>query len=281
MGSICILTDCAAQFTQPGFAGRQDVRTIPFAVQIKGQTYQDGEGPKTNTLPPFANEELNPRLLTPDARGFYDFFISMSHQYREGIAILSSDGLMHTYADAEKAVLAARSQINITLVDSHSTSVGLGLLVQAAAEAGSSGMSLTDMERHVRKLAGNLYSVFCTGSLSYLAHAGFIDHGQALAGEMLNLLPIFSLEEGLLSAVEKARNYRGAMDYFQEFFSEFENLQHIAFLQGYPPAHETHTLRATAQDLFPKTSFSEHPLHPPLATLFGPKTLGLFLLESD
>ncbi len=281
MGSICILTDSAAQFTQPGFAGRQDVRIIPFAVQIKGETYPDGEGPKTNTLPPYASAELNPRLVTPDAQGFYDFFVNVSRQYREGIVILSSDGLAHTHAAAEKAVLAARPQINLTLVDSQTTSVGLGLLVQAAAEAGSTGMSLTDIERHVRKLAGNLYSVFCAGSLSYLAHAGFIDQGQALAGEILNLLPIFSLEEGLLSAVEKARNYRAAMDYFQEFFSEFDNLQHIAFLQGFPAAHETHLLRAAAQDLFPKTPFSEHPLHPPLAALFGPKTLGLFLLEAD
>jgi fatty acid-binding protein DegV len=98
---------------------------------------------------------------------------------------------------------------------------------------------------------------------------------------MLNLLPIFSLEEGSLSAVEKVRNYRGALDYFQEFLGEFDNLQHIAFLQGSPPAHEAHLLRAAAQDLFPKTCFSEHTLNPPLAALLGPKTLGLFLLEAQ
>jgi DegV family protein with EDD domain len=280
MGSICIVTDGAAQFTQPGFAGRQDVRILPFGVQFKGQTFSEGEGPKTNTLPASIISVPGPRLLLPDAEGFYQFFQTVGRQYNEILVLLSAYELTHTGEQAEQAARAARAQCAITLVDSQTTSVGLGLLVQAAAEAATRGQSLTEIERLVRHLAGNLYSVFCLGSLSYLANSGFIDSGQALAGEFLNLLPIFSLEEGRLSAVEKVRNSRHALEYFQEFLGEFESLSHIAFIQGVPPAHEVSALRSAAQDLFPKTSFSEHSLSPVLASALGPKTLALFLLEA-
>ena len=44
-----------------------------------------------------------------------------------------------------------KSIIPVTLIDSQTTSVGLGLLVQLAAECTAQGMSGTEIERRVRK----------------------------------------------------------------------------------------------------------------------------------
>ena len=50
------------------------------------------------------------------------------------------------------------------------------------------------------------YMMVCTPGLSYLYYAGIIDQAQAFVGEMLGLLPIFTLEEGQINAVEKVRS---------------------------------------------------------------------------
>ena len=68
--------------------------------------------------------------------------------------------------------------------------------------------------------------------MTYLYQSGFIGDAQALVGEMLGLLPIYTLEEGRLTPVEKARNYRQLIDFMQEFIDEFSDLYHIALIQS-------------------------------------------------
>ena len=248
MSSICVLTDSAVQFTQPGFAGRDDVRVIPFDVELNGIIYPEGEGTRAINLPPYAGNGLKPRLLAPSSEKFYQVFVSLSSHYREVVAVLTSCELSQAYANAEKAAAAVKSQITVTLIDSMTTSVGLGLLVQIAAEAAAQDMHLMEIERRVRKAVPRVYTIISTVGLSYLSQSGFVDPAQAVVGELLGLIPIFSLEEGKLSAIEKARNQRGVLDFFQEFLSEFDNLQHIAFVQGIPPFnHEAHLLREHSQ----------------------------------
>ena len=276
------MTDGLAQFTQPGFLGREDVRILPYAIHLRGVLYPEGEGLKTNLLPVYVTEQNPIRLAKPDPEKYQQVFQSLVGQYREVIVILTSSELSPSYACAEKAASAVRGQIGVTLIDSQTISVGLGLLVQLAAEAASRGFGAAEIERRTRKAVSQTYSLFSTVGLSYLSQEGFIDEGQAAIGEMLGLIPIFSLEEGKLSSIEKARNQRGIMEFFQEFIGEFENLQHIAYLQGSTTfTHETHLLREHAQIHFPHTPFSEHTINLPVASLIGPRTLGLILLESD
>ena len=280
--SICILTDSAVQFTQPGFAGRDDVRIISYDIQIREKLYPEGEGLKSTSLPPSAGDGLHQRLITPDPEKLQLLFHSLALHYREIIAIFTSSELSPMMSYAEKSASNAKSIIPVTLIDSQTTSVGLGLLVQLAAECTAQGMSGPEIERRVRKAVPRVYTLLCTAGLSYLSESSFVDIGQATVGEMLGLIPIFSLEEGKLSSIEKARNLRGVLDFFQEFMSEFDNLQHIAMIQGAPPFnHESHILREHAQDHFPKTPFSEHTINLPLATLVGPRTLALIIMETE
>jgi hypothetical protein len=72
------------------------------------------------------------------------------------------------------------------------------------------------------------------------------------------------------------------LDFFQEFLGEFDDLQQIAFLQGAAPFnHESHLLREHAQIHFARTPFTEHTINLPTAMLFGPRTLGLVILEGE
>ncbi|HMN62488.1 MAG TPA: DegV family protein [Anaerolinea sp.] len=280
--SICILTDSAVQFTQPGFAGREDVRVISYDIQIRDTLYPEGEGIRSTALPPSAGDGLHPRLIAPDPEKLQQLFHGLASHYREVIAIFTSGELSQMISAVEKAAAGAKSIIPVTLIDSQTTSVGLGLLVQLAAECTAQGMSGTEIERRVRKAVPRVYTLLCTAGLSYLYESSFVDIAQATVGEMLGLIPIFSLEEGKLSSIEKARNLRGVIDFFQEFLSEFDNLQHISMIQGAAPFnHESHILREHAQDHFPKTPFSEHTINLPLATLVGPRTMALIIMETE
>ncbi len=69
--------------------------------------------------------------------------------------------------------------------------------------------------------------------MTFLYQTGIMGYPQAIVGEMLNLLPIFSFEEGRMISVEKVRNSRHLQDNFQEFLDEFSDLDNIAFHAKY------------------------------------------------
>lgn len=280
MTSTCILTDSTAQFPQLGFSGRNDVRVVSFEIEINGKRYEEGHELRTTDLPAAASKALHPRLIAPSVAHFETLFTSLSQHYDDIIAILASSSLNPVSLNAHKAAEATQGRSRVTVIDSQTTSVGLGLMVQTAAEGVAQGVRAPEIERVVRAMIPHTYMMICTPALSYLYHAGFVDQAQAFVGEMLGLMPVFTLEEGVLSAVEKVRNTRGLVDYMQEFVCEFEDLQHIAYLQSTPPlSHEARMMREHAQTCFPTTPFSEHTINLPLATLIGPHSVGLVAVE--
>jgi fatty acid-binding protein DegV len=98
---------------------------------------------------------------------------------------------------------------------------------------------------------------------------------------MLGLFPVYAIEEGKLTPLEKLRNQRQVITFFQEFIDEFDRLQHIALLQNIPPSQqEALFLREHAHENYPRTPFTTHPSIFALATMFGPRSLGLFVVET-
>lgn len=284
MGSICILTDSTAQFPQLGFSGRNDVRVIPFNVESNGKIYEEGQALRTTDLPLNASEVSHPRVIAPSSDSFEELYLSLNQRYQDIIAILSSSSLTQAFENAQKAAKATQGRVNVTVIDSQTTSVGLGLMVQtaaeAAAEASARGQVAADIERLIRATIPHTYMMICTPAMSYLNYAGLIDASQAFVGEMLGLMPIFTLEEGQISAVEKVRNTRSLVDFMQEFICEFDDLLHIAFIQSSPPlVHEARLMREHAQTCFPQTPYSEHNINLPLAALIGPRSVGMVVVE--
>lgn len=282
MESVCILTDNTAQFAKPIFPGNDRVRVAQLRVSLNlpPEPAENGNEWKVSSLPISARNGLEPRLVPPTPDDFVLLFNQLGQVYSEIVAIFLSSSLSQTYANAHKAAEAVRGQVNVQVINSQTTSIGLGILVETAAKAADAGMPVADIECLVRGIIPHIYSVFTIPGLTYLQQAGLLDPGQALVGEMLGLYPLYTMEEGRLTPLEKVRSLRHLLDYFQEFMDEFDNLVHVAFIQSCPQlSHESHALREHAGDCFPDTPFSEHPISLPLATLLGPRTVGVFAVE--
>ena len=281
MNSICILTDNSAQFPRPTFPGMEIINVIDLNISLHGNIYKNGNSVKPQSLPGTATRELNPQLLPPTVQDFQKMFLQLSKNFNEILGVFMSSFVNDCFRNAKLAADSLRNSINIQLIDSQTTSIGLGLLVQSIAEAIHDGASSGDVDRMARNIIKHTYTVFCIPGLSYLESNGFVDFTQAAITEMLDLYPIFSLEDGVLTPLEKVKSHRQSALYFQEFIEEFVDLQHIGLLQSYPPNQpEARMLREFVQESFPNAPFTEHALNLPLATLLGPNSMGLIVLEA-
>ena len=280
MQPVCIVTDSSSQFTKPIFPGREHVRILPFDIALGGEIFHEGVGAKPNCLPATASDKQHPRLVIPSRDNLQALLQSYLQSYDQVIIVTLSAGLCSLHQDLQDATVASKSQSRIHLIDSLTTAAGLGHLVQKAAAWLQQGMGTAEVERNIRSQISHIYSLYCPQALSYLYHSGFLDRGQAAVGEMLNLFPIFTLEEGRLVTVEKQRNLRGTIEFFQEFLDEFEQIEHIALVQSCPPSNiESRILKQHIEEFFIDSGYSEHSINLPVAALLGPRTLSLTVAE--
>jgi DegV family protein with EDD domain len=272
MPNVCILTDSTAQFTLARFPGFERVHVIPFDIQAV-------ERPAGRPLP--GGVLIQRRLIAPSAQDFVRFYARLSRAY-DSIVVLTLSALFNpTMSHALAAAEQYSNGVPVEVIDSQTTAIGLGLLVQIAAEAASQGASLKEIVRVLRASLPRVYLLLCIPELTYLAEAGHMDYAQALVGEIMGILPIFTFEDGRLVPMEKVRTPRHLFEAFQDFLGEFEAPAQIALVNSSGRGNlRISPLRQFVEDTFPETIFSEHPIEPHLAALFGPRSISLVVLES-
>ena len=280
MNPICILTDNAAQFPNPVFPGREFVHFFNLPQTNIGKT--DKNNPVVNgTLDHFSKSGNKPPNKTNPAQDTFDQILPVLNSKYDEIIILTASSFLNPYFSVmEKTTQHFNGSARLYLIDTQTISTGQGFLVEQAARAVHAGVSASNLERELRKSIPMIFNILCTPSLNYLYQTGIVDQSQAVVSEFYNLYPIFVLEDGKFTPISKVRNYHTALESFQEFLEEFDNLTHISFLHGglVPPA-EIRYMKQFCDDSFPDTPFSEHQLNPYLTTLFGSGFMGMFLSE--
>jgi DegV family protein with EDD domain len=228
-----------------------------------------------------SQNNLLPVTIPPSVDAFQSAFATLGIKYKEIIVILLSSHLSQAKANAHLANQINKSPANIFIIDSLNTGIGLGLLVQAAAEYCHRGFTGIEINRLVRGMINHIYSVFCLPDLSHLYRSGQIDPAQAIVGEMLGVIPFFTLENGRLVHTQKIRSPRHLVDIMYEFVAEFENLKYLALLQGITTyEQESRNLRDRISQNVRTTPLCEHSLSLALATILGPHSIGLVAMEN-
>jgi len=272
MPNVCILTDSTAQFTHSRFPGVERVYVIPFDLQTV-------EHPQDRSLP--GSVSIRKRLVPPSPEEFNRYYARLGRDY-DAILVLTLSSLLNpTHAHALAAAEQYSNGAQVEVMDSQTIGLALGMLVQIAAHAAAEGASLRQVDRQLRAGLQRVYLLLCIPELTCLAHSGHMDYAQALVGEMMGILPIFTLEEGRLVPMEKVRTPRHLFEAFQDFMGEFDSPAQIALVNSTGRGSlRTSPLRQFVQDTFPETVFSEHPIQPHLAAMFGARSIGLVVLES-
>ena len=276
MPQVCILTDSSIQFTNSNFPGHELVSVLPMRIQLNQRLYRDGIDLTLQMLPFSAKNGVDPHVLPPSSDEFCLALETLGKKFEQILVILLSSSLNPSIASAYEICQTLHSSASVHIIDSQTTSVGLGLIVQAAAEAAWADVGIAEIKRMLNWLIPRVYTIYCTQSLTYLCHSGQLDRAQALVGEMMGVTAFFLMENGRLLPVQKARNARNMVDIFEEFIMEFGDLHHIAMIQGVPPfSGEIRSLRERIHDRYPDTPYSEHHMGAAVATMLGPRSLGL------
>jgi len=281
MSNPCILTDNTVQFSQSQFQGKHLIQVLPLDIAFQGKYFSGGRDLKPSEMPVYCRDEFQPKIIVPTVSDLAALFLDLSQKHNEITCIFHSHSLSPLVERAIAAAETVKGRTHIEIIDSQTTSCGLGMIVQSAAEFYFRHLPATEVECETRGIVSHVFSIFCIPGMSYLHQAGFVDEGQAGASELLGLMPIFAMENGQLTPMEKLRSQRQTVDYFQEYLEEFDQLRQIAWVKGITSTnHDSRLMHDHAMNTFPQVPYNELAIQPHTATLFGPTAVSLFIQES-
>ena len=278
MPRVKILTDSTADLP-PDVIERLGITVLPITIHLGQKNLRDGIDTTAEDFSArLVRASALPTTSAPTLRQFEETFAELTKHGGEVVAIHVSSKLSQTFRTAQRAAAPLLGRSKIVVIDSQLITVGLGMLVTAAAQAAADGASLDEVVKLARGMIPRIYIGFFVETLEYLERGGRIGKAQAMLGTMLNIKPLLILEEGEIVALEKVRTRAKAIEKLVEFISEFTRIERMVILHSTTP-EDVNLLIEQINLVLPNMNIKVEQYGPVTATHLGPNALGVVVYE--
>jgi DegV family protein with EDD domain len=144
---------------------------------------------------------------------------------KNAIHFTISYALSPTVDNAKKAVEEVKQtypDFNCLCVESHTTTIGQGMLVKIACDMRDKGKSLEETYEFVENYKHKIQHFIIADSLMYLRRGGRVGSAKAIVGTMLNIKPILVFtKEGKLEKYKQASGLKTAIKTIVDEFEKY------------------------------------------------------------
>lgn len=239
--SIRFITDSASDMID---STREDLSFLPLTVTFGDTSYEDGVNlshhqfyeklVESDTLPITSQ-------VTPGA--FEDAYRKVVEAGDTAIVITMSSKLSGTYQSA--CIAAEEFPDAIRVVDSENVTLGERCLVEYGLRLKDQGMGMEEIVAELEQEKKHIHVIGLLDTLEYLKKGGRISRTVALAGGLLSIKPVVTVQDGEVVLLGKARGSKqghnllteqiekaGGVDFERPYFLGYSGLSD-ALLQKY------------------------------------------------
>jgi DegV family protein with EDD domain len=233
--AVRIVTDSTSDLP-PALCERLGIAVVPLNVHVGERVYRDGvDLDAEQFFQILAARSDIPRTSQPSPALFAETYRQLTADGSAVVSIHISSKLSGTVRSALLARDGLPEPEQVTVIDSLSASLGLGLLVLEAAEQARAGASRETIVSWIERRIPMVRIMFVVDTLEYLQRGGRIGRASAFLGSLLSIRPILKLEEGEVQPVERVRTRARALDRLAEFVETFPRIDRLAILHGGAP----------------------------------------------
>jgi DegV family protein with EDD domain len=198
-----------------------NMRVVPLYVLFGDESFRDGiDIAPAEFYERLAGVSSLPTTRQPTPQDFADCFEELTSAGFERIwALQVSAKLSGTYQSAcLGAELVGGDRVRV--VDTETASLPNAMLALAIERRLDAGTTDEEIEQLIERYKRTSGVVFTVATLDFLQKGGRIGKGQALAGTLLNVKPIFSIADGVIEPITKVRGRQKALEEFAKLFTE-------------------------------------------------------------
>ncbi len=232
MGAICVVTDSACDLTAAQAEDHQ-VRVVPLSIRFGDEELVDRVELSTKEFwDRVITGSVMPATAAPAPGAFHQVFEEAADEGAEGVLCINLSSKLSATHQAARAAADMAGRIPIEVVDSMQVTMGLGLLVLAAAELAAAGRSLADITAEVLDLRARTRVMGVVASLDFLRRGGRIGNAAHLVGSLLSIKPVIEVRDGVVEVESKQRTRSRSLQYLASKASAFGPLERIAVANG-------------------------------------------------
>ena len=275
--TVRIVTDSTADLPD-SVAKSLGITVVPLHIHFGDETYDDGVTiSKDEFYERLVTSASLPKTSAPSSGEFTEAYESLPPDTAEIVSIHISSRLSATYQSATVAGDASPSSPSLHVVDSRSATIGLGLLVERAAQLALNGASGTEIVEEIESLVPRTQLFGVVDTLEYLHKGGRIGMASALVGSLLKVKPIIGVRDGIVHPIERVRGRDRAFERLCDMVSRYESISGLAVAHTTAEAEMEHLVERLSTR-FPADRMMRSRCGATLGTYLGPDTLCVALL---
>lgn len=204
--SIALVTDSIADLPME-YLDQEQIHMLPLNLVFEETTYLDKVTMTPEVFYPLLDAAQEyPKSAQPNPKVVDNFLGSIASHYDEILVITVAKVQSGTHNVFEKAAQKfAKEGKKIYVVDSRQNSAAEGLLVMKASELIREGRTFEEIVETIESLRSETKILVSVNTLKYMVRSGRLGKVSGIAGKILNLKPVVSLDaEGKGSIAAKA-----------------------------------------------------------------------------
>ena len=199
--SVKIIADSTADLA-PALAER--IGIVPLTVHFGDREYVSGIDMDNQKFYEMLTEsEVLPTTSQPTPFAFSKAFEAAVHAGHEVVCITCSGKLSGTNQSAN--IAADDFDGKVTVVDSNTVAISLGILAEFALSLADQGLSAKEIAAQLEQKKSRVRMLALVDTLEYLKKGGRVSPTVAFAGGLLNIKPLITVDEGVVKVLGKAR----------------------------------------------------------------------------
>lgn len=269
---VHIVTDSTADIPPETLVGLP-VTVVPLTVEVGGAVYRDMvDLTREEFLEHLRSGEM-PKTSQPSVGEFQSVFSDLVERGYDVVAIHISPKLSGTFNSSATAARNVSTEC-ITVIDSTSVSIGLGLLVLEAADLVRAGNDASKIAAHIERRTGDIWVVAVLDTLENLRRGGRIGPTAAFLGSALQIKPVIQVRDGEIQPLERVRTFRRALDRLLALTAEQTPFDRLAVLHLGAPDGAARLL-SQLQTIQPEVEILIGQMGTVVGTYGGPGILGI------
>ena len=207
-----IVTDSSCDLSDEQLS-RYGIRMISLRIVCQNAEYRDRIDIQEDELYELLTHEL-PKTSLPLPEDVSALYESLAQEgVTDVIHISISSGLSGTFNMVRMITQDFEGRMRVHMVDSRTLSMGLGMMVLAAARALEEGATPEEAIERAQTVRRNQLGMFVIRTLEFLRKGGRIGKVEGVVGSLLQIKPIIYVnDEGIYATLAKARGYKSAVD---------------------------------------------------------------------
>ncbi|WP_345460548.1 DegV family protein [Deinococcus carri] len=277
--TIAIVTDSTSDLG-PGLLAQYAIRSVPLYVLFDGKMHKDGiDITPADLFRGLKEGKKTPSTSQPSPAEFAAVYSEALETADQVLSVHISGQLSGTVGSARLAAQDFGGRV--TVVDSRSVSMGLGMQALRAAQRAAEGRSVPEIVAELERVSQQADIRFTVDTLDFLKINGRIGGAAALLGGLLNIKPILVVKDGRVESGGRVRGHKKAMqdivDHVRKYVeAHAQSGTRVAFLSTVGGEEYLREVRAGLSGV-PFEDLGDHQLGAVVATHAGPGTVGATL----